>query len=906
MARPLKTEAIKNFLNHKARPEFAALYNPNMEVQVNVAQGQGERVDKTYAGKSFSAWTDGDTTWKSFRIPQHANTNPTYTDYAIGFDLAIHTEGIGLTGWDWVEKRSRWVAFDFDAIMGHSDKHQQKLTDVELNAVKQAAYAIPWVTIYKSTSGNGLHLYVFVDTPTNNHTEHAALARSILGRMSAIAGYDFNSKVDNCGGVLWFWHRKFEKAGGVNGEGLKLLKKGETLTDVPINWRDHLKVTSGARRKIAIGFTEAGEEDTETFEEMCGQHQQVPLDDAHKQFVKYLEQHAMGSWWWDSDHHMMVAHTYDLKKAHEDLKMRGLFETIAEGKVAGDQNCFMFPMRNGVWAVRRHTPGVREHDLWDQDAGGWTRCFFNREPDLKSVAKAFMGAEDDNGAFEFRQAGVALSAAAELGGKVDLKEAYHQRRATLKPHKDGRLIFEIDRNKDDPDSDWLGWVNKTTKWRKVLATQIPAKYEQEVSNHDDILRHMVSGEEGDAGWMVRVGNIWKQEPLLHVRLALKALGNSANETELIMGHCVLNRWTLVNYPFMPEYVGSRMWNRDGAQFAMTPSQDMESLHYPTWKSLLAHIGSSLDTPIKYNAWAKTHGITSGAEYLMLWIASVFQFPNESLPYLFLYGEQGTGKTTLHEALSLLVTRGVVKADAALVSPNGFNGELMSAVLCTVEETDLRTNKTAAYNRIKEWVTGATINIHVKGTTPFSAPNTCHWIHTANGSENCPIFPGDTRITMIHVPPLDPKKYIAKRDLMDLLRKEAPDFLAAILGIEIPLANDRMALPIIETEDKKKASKLNQTELESFIEEQCHLIDGSLILLSEFYNRFKEWLDPERRSFWTRTKMSRHMPEEIVKGRLASDGNQFYFGNVSWIPRQPTDPIKPAWVVLDGEKLVPHV
>ena len=58
---------------------------------------------------------------------------------------------------------------------------------------------IPWVTVRKSTGGNGIHLYVFLpDVPTANHTEHAALARAVLGQMSALVGFDFKAKVDAC------------------------------------------------------------------------------------------------------------------------------------------------------------------------------------------------------------------------------------------------------------------------------------------------------------------------------------------------------------------------------------------------------------------------------------------------------------------------------------------------------------------------------------------------------------------------------------------------------------------------------------------------------------------------------------------------------------------------------------
>jgi len=182
----LKTEAVKHFLTHKTLPDLAALYTPEMEVQVNVEQGNGERIGGEYEGKSWTGWSDGLTTWKAFRIPWNAYSEPNYTDSELRFDLSEHAVGIGLTGWNWVRKQSMWVAFDFDAIVGHSEKHQKKLTDNELKGVQEAVSDIEWVTIRKSTSGTGLHLYVFLeDAYTENHTEHAALARSILGKLAA-------------------------------------------------------------------------------------------------------------------------------------------------------------------------------------------------------------------------------------------------------------------------------------------------------------------------------------------------------------------------------------------------------------------------------------------------------------------------------------------------------------------------------------------------------------------------------------------------------------------------------------------------------------------------------------------------------------------------------------------------
>lgn len=897
-----KTESIRLFLKHKARDDLASLYHDGMEVQVNVAQDGGDRVDGEYRGRQFTAWTDGNQFWKSFRIPWHASTEPEYIDSEIKFDLAEHAEAIGMTGWCWKDRKSYWVAFDFDAILGHSEAHEAKLSDAELQNVRKKSCEIPWVTVRKSTSGNGFHLYVFLDgVETANHTEHQALARAILSKMSALAGYDFTSKVDACGGNMWIWHRKFDQAGGKDGQGLILIKEGTTLKDIPINWKDHVKVSAGKRNRATLPFVK--EQELDWFDEMCGQHPKVPLDEDHKKLMETLDQ--MGAlWWWDSDRHMIVCHTADLKSAHDKLSMKGIFNTIAQGAEQGsDQNCFAFPMKRGAWVIRRHTRGVNEESTWDQDGSGWTRCYLNREPDLMTASRAHGGIEDEKGGFVFGAAEVAIEAMKDLGAHIqeDLPSAFLTRQAIVRPHKDGRrLILEIAKADVDPNVKH-GWILKAKKWIKIFNTKTPAKYEPEILNHDDLIRHLVSHHGGDAGWVIKADSEWKDEPMGHVKIALKAQGYSASEADLIMGQGVIRRWTLTNIPFGVEYPGGRVWNRDAAQFAVAPTLDVEKYKHPTWDKVLNHCGSGLDSAIKEHPWCSDNGILTGGEYLKLWIASMFQFPFEPLPYLFFYGPQGSGKSIFHEAISLLVKKGVVRADTALISSAGFNGELASAVLCVVEETDLRKDRTQAYNRIKDWTTGRTINIHVKGITPYTAKNSTHWAQMANSIEECPVFPGDTRITMLHVNMLSEDEYIAKRDLIDMLLAEAPDFLGDVMKMEIPRIKDRLNMPVIMTAEKEKAERANQNELEAFIEDQCHYNPGHGMLWGTFYERFKEWLDPERRPLWSKRKTGQYLPVQFPKGRNMKEKAKFYIGNISFSMPQPAD-LKREPAKLVGDKL----
>jgi hypothetical protein len=1202
---PTKTEAIAKMLRASTHLDLANLYSFDMEVQVNVAQDGGERVEGEYKGKKWQGWTDGTTTWKSFRIPFKANTEPEFTDSEMRWDLAAHAEAIGMTGWDWKNKVSRWVAFDFDAIIGHSDKHTKKLSNEELEKVKKAAMDVDWVTVRKSTAGKGIHLYVFLDeVPTNTHTEHAALARAILGKLSALTGYDYVSKVDTCGGNMWVWARKMKGT-----DGLTLIKKGSILEEVPANWRDHVKVVNGSRRKNLPQDIESASQ-VDVFEELTGRQPRVPLDDDHKKLIEYLKKEN-ALWWWDQDNHMLVSHTWWLKKAHQDLQLKGVFDTLSAGKdlntqncfagntevmtktgpqkirdlvgwqellvrlpdgrqqwqrveiksfgmqkvaclIFGDKtscyvtenhkwliqrngkvdpyqrvfttdlkpgktelpmakiniayepdklmyargfvygdgwqesdqkrctvaffkndkdlkslfypiakitqrkingsyvdaatelpadwkelpecktpaealgfilglasadgfvanhiqifqsneqtleairkialfaglraynirtygrpgvykdqyanakqayalsietynvkrewfarrdhrekliirkksnsktvisygmnphveevfcaivpswhnfalangvftgNCFMYPNRRGAWSVRRFGQGVQEHDCWSQDASGWTRCYYNREADLPTAAKSYGGLEDTKGAFQFREAETAMKAAQLLGVHLNIQGHYVSRETKLKYHKDGRLQVTIERKDSDRSEEMAGWLPEKDKWVRLYNTQSQAKQEVEVGSYDDMLRHLVSGGE-DAGWVIKSDLEWCAEPLTHVVKALSSTGLKGEEVTAVVGGAVLRPWRLVNKPFQSEYPGDREWNRHAAQFKFTPTQDLDNLQYPTWQKILNHCGEGLNEGVKKNAWCRSAGIATGADYLKCWIASMLREPNQPLPYLFFHSkEQNTGKSSFWESISLLLTKGYQKAEAALTSQQGFNDELHGAILCSVEEIDLRNNK-IAYNRIKDWVTGRELLIHPKGGTPYQTVNTTHWVQCSNDYQACPIFGEDTRIVMIQVKPLAPADLIPRKQLTVLLEKEAPDFLAEVLNLEIPPSNDRLNLPAIETEDKLMVQSLGRNELEVFIDECCTPSPGAWIKFSDFYAKFQEKCDPNAVNKWTKIRVGKEIPIAYPKGRSRKDA-QFYIGNIAFNGTTPEVKPNMKYVLTDG-------
>ena len=233
------SEALYNFLQARktaANADLVDRWSIDFECQVNVHAADGEPVE----GKK-STWSNGIYTWHSIRVPKNAATDPSWEDYQINYPFDLYAEGIGMTGWRWRDRRSLWFGYDFDALTAHAQGIG--ISDAQLEKVKAAACALPYVEVRRSTGGKGIHLYVRLSEegiPTQNHTEHATLARSVLGMMSAEVGFDFASAIDACGGVMWIYHRKMS----AENHGLEIIKPAVqhlSAADLPGDWRDNVQ-----------------------------------------------------------------------------------------------------------------------------------------------------------------------------------------------------------------------------------------------------------------------------------------------------------------------------------------------------------------------------------------------------------------------------------------------------------------------------------------------------------------------------------------------------------------------------------------------------------------------------------------------------------------------------------------
>lgn len=105
-----------------------------------------------------------------------------------------------------------------------------------------------------------------------------------------------------------------------------------------------------------------------------------------------------------------------------------------------------------------------------------------------------------------------------------------------------------------------------------------------------------------------------------------------------------------------------------------------------------------------------------------------------------------------------------------------------------------------------------------------------------------------------------------------------------------------------TYEKKIVENSNQSLLDEYLGENVHYIPGAMTKFSDFYEKFKIWLDPNEVRNWSKIKVGRELPTKFPKGRLPKEDGQFYIGNMSFDPA-----IKPSNnLIVKNDKLIEEV
>jgi hypothetical protein len=172
-----------------------------------------------------------------------------------------------------------------------------------------------------------------------------------------------------------------------------------------------------------------------------------------------------------------------------------------------------------------------------------------------------------------------------------------------------------------------------------------------------------------------------------------------------------------------------------------------------------------------NTWLKVirHCCGDETEFMVDWIRGLILNPEENRPYLYFWGPEECGKSTIHYAIGLLLGIGQYRSVSSMLkSPHQINTfrYLFNTTLCVVEEGH------GDIAQLTHYVQDSHIRLHLAGSKPINVLNRTNWIECSE-IHNPPPF-----AKVFTVEPL--VEIIPHKEMMQMLEEEKDAFLEFII------------------------------------------------------------------------------------------------------------------------------
>lgn len=188
-----------------------------------IIQAAGELLDRVVGDRAW--WhNEMQVTINGKDQPSYAvSRNSCFANYQWRPGKPIHA--VGSIGWNWVERRTEWIGFEFDSKKNHANG----LSDARLSEIRSTLEAFACTELRRSSSGLGLHCRVRVPPTATNLAEHRQLAYRVLNSF----GQPIARDADACGITLWLWR---DDAGPGGFELLKAATEPYPADVLSANW----------------------------------------------------------------------------------------------------------------------------------------------------------------------------------------------------------------------------------------------------------------------------------------------------------------------------------------------------------------------------------------------------------------------------------------------------------------------------------------------------------------------------------------------------------------------------------------------------------------------------------------------------------------------------------------------
>tara|TARA_R110002096_G_scaffold117912_1_gene255422 strand:+ start:480 stop:2483 length:2004 start_codon:yes stop_codon:yes gene_type:complete len=137
------------------------------------------------------------------------------------------------------------------------------------------------------------------------------------------------------------------------------------------------------------------------------------------------------------------------------------------------------------------------------------------------------------------------------------------------------------------------------------------------------------------------------------------------------------------------------------------------------------------------------------EFLLDWLANMFQFPSSRSVMVIIQGEEGSGKSVLCDFITNIFGKDTsIEINDVKENLFGrFNSQLSKKVFANINETDRR-EMSPYFEKIKSLITSPTITIEEKGKKKYVEQSLLHILSTINGDNTFKITENSRRFAYI--------------------------------------------------------------------------------------------------------------------------------------------------------------
>lgn len=696
-----------------------------------------------------------------------------------------HAELIGSSGWNAIDQVSVFAGVDIDA-----KDHAVGCDTSTIEDIDAKVSTLKYAQLQKSKGGNGRHIFgKFVrPLPAKTRAEHRLNSERFVRQLEADTGLVLigkNKLADCFGGINWLWARsRNENSFAVVSAATECLPD-ELPSVVPA-------------RKLFTGSND------------------VPQD-APKELILALNKLGCAAIW-QPDLGCLHTHPYGLKLVHKERNLPGRFETVSEGRNLSQPSVFYYP--TGPWSGRvvRFGRGCKEHPSWNH--GEWTSCEFGTPLSFADSCKFHGGVLTEGGEYV-----LLLAKAAEVVFDVTCSRPTvpGDRPATISKTDSG-IVIDVEKVKGEKCPE--GFRKHKRGWRLFVGAEVSINGQVYCG-----VRHGAANE-----WFTHLND---QLIARSKSDCISALSHK-NDTKSVMkaiSKAAANPTPIVKVPYKGQ-LHEGCLNPDAPQFCCKPQTTPATRdQFPTWATMFDHVGAYL-TEYLTTGWGAGHGI-DGPRYIEIWLAIALRTPEVRLPFLAMFGDQLSGKSSFATAINVLVPGGVYQAAKQLRTDDKFDANLEGMPFVFVDEVNL--SQQTKFEYLKTWITESHGTVRAMYQAPRRVTNYTHWIQAVNRVEFLPVFDDVSRITALRLDVIPREKRINSDDFKARLRAEAPAVLRYLFDLPLPPGDGRLAIPAIQTDLKDVARSMTDDPMvevvKGFVTEHCR--EGEGIRLKELRKAFEE-------------------------------------------------------------------